>query len=158
MPQPQPTSRARTGQARLVRLVVISAVFVLVGVGMLLTGATANGLLVVVFFGMTMAVAAARWRAGPDGGLPLWAALLGCAVFTAICGVLLVAALARAADLSVGGWLFAVVCAVGMLFFGGGVLLVVRRRKRRQEGRRASGSRAGRWRSDERTRFSVREE
>jgi hypothetical protein len=131
VPQPEPTSRARPGQARLVRLVVISAVFVLVGMGMLLTGATANGLLVVVFFGMTLTVAAARWRAGPDGGLPLWATLLGCAVFTAICGVLLVAALARAADLSVGGWLFAVVCAVGVLFFGGGgVLLVVRRLSR----------------------------
>jgi hypothetical protein len=140
VPQPERTSRARTGQARLIRLVVISAVFVLVGVGMLLTGATANGLLVVVFFGMTLAVAAARWRAGPDGGLPLWAALLGCAVFTAICGVLLVAALARAADLSVGGWLFAVVCAVGVVFFGGGgVLLVVRRRTQppREKCRRA---------------------
>lgn len=136
--------RIRSERRSAILLIVVSAMFVLIGMGMLLTGELV-AILVVLFFGGCLLAGFMRL---PSMSLrsSLLLAIAGSSAFAVACAVIVALAIAGMAIEStiVAPTALTVVAAVGVVFFGGGAILltVLYRRNRTEIGRDQDGSEA----------------
>lgn len=133
--------RARSERRSAILLIVVSAVFVLIGLGMIVSGEPVAIVVVLFFSACGLAGFMRLPTMSPQSGLRL--AIAGSTLFAAACaGILALAVMGMSIDSpTMPSTALTVVAAVGLVFFGGGAILltVMYRRNRRDIGRNQDG-------------------